>query len=176
MALIVEDGSVVAGADSYASLALFKTYSDNFGFDYSAMTDTQIEQCLRKATVYMVQKYRSRWKGIRVQRLQSLDWPRTGVSTEPSSVGTRQATWYLIENFVVPLDVQNACILMAQKAFIDGDLYPDGTQRAAKETVGSISVEYVPGSLQRVQYDAVEALLAVYLLSTGNICVGMTRG
>ena len=52
----------------------------------------------------------------------------------------------------------------------------DGTQRASQETVGPITVKYEQGSPQRVQFDAVTALLAVYLTGSRGVCVPLVRG
>lgn len=176
MTLVVETGAIVAGAESFASVAQFKTYSTNFGFSYTTLSDAQIEVALRQATRYLTQEFRMRWKGIRVNAAQALDWPRSGVNTEPTSIGSRWAAYYLVPNDIVPTEVVNACIIMAQKASAGTDLFPDGTQKTIQETVGPITTKYADGSPQRVQYDAVESLLAVLLTSVGGVSVGLVRG
>lgn len=176
MSLIVEDGSVVANAASYATVAQFKAYSDDYGFSYAAFTDTQIEQFLRKGARYLVQSYRARWKGIRKIATQTLDWPRSGCNTEPMSLGSRWAAYYLVANTIVPTEVVNANIIMAQKTSDGTDLFADGTQRAAKKQVDPISIEYQVGSPQRIQFDAVEALLAPFLQSIGGVSIPLARG
>lgn len=167
MSLTVEDGSVVAGAESFASVAAYKAYSDLYGVAYSAYTDTQIETYLRQATRYMQQSFRQRWKGTRVSPLQVLDFPRYG------SVVDR---YYIVASTTVPVDVVNACIILAQKVAAGTDLFPDATQKASQETIGPITVKYEQGSSQRAQFDAVEALLAPYLSSLGGMSVGLVKG
>jgi len=49
----LEDGSGVLNANSYATVAGFKTYQQNRGVDISAMTDPMIGQCLVRATDYI---------------------------------------------------------------------------------------------------------------------------
>ena len=73
MALIVEDGSIVTGAESYISVADASTYHSNRGNTAwaSLSTDAIREQCLRKATDFMRQAYRSRWQGYRVNEDQA---------------------------------------------------------------------------------------------------------
>mgnify|MGYP001583987326 CR=1 FL=1 len=77
--LTVEDGSVVTGAEAYASVAAYKAYSDLYGVSYSAYTDTQLETYLRQGARFLQQSFRQRWKGVRVSYLQVLDFPRYGI-------------------------------------------------------------------------------------------------
>lgn len=176
MSLLVEDGSVVVGAEAFASVAAFKTYSDNFGFAYAAFTDTQIEVALRLGARFMQQSFRLRWKGIRRIATQALDWPRAGVSTEPVAYGAHSSWRYIVQPDVVPVEVSDANIILAQKALSGTDLFPDATQKASQETIGPITVKYEQGSAQRVQFDAVEALLAPFLSSLGGVAVGLVKG
>jgi hypothetical protein len=78
MALIVEDGTGLANAESYVSVAAATTYHANVGNTaWAAITsDTTKEQLLRKATDYMVAQYRLQYAGCRRYSTQSLDWPR----------------------------------------------------------------------------------------------------
>ena len=174
MALIVETGVGLANSESYASVAELKTYWDNFGLSYAAFSDTQLEQHLRKGTRYMVQKYRLRWKGVRTSSTQALDWPRSGVATEPGALG--YGGLYVVDPNTVPTDIKNACIIMANKSSAGVDLFADGTQKAVEETIGPITVKYEQGSSQRVQYDSVSALLAPYLSSVGGVSVSLVKG
>ena len=171
MALVVETGTGLANAESYASVTEFKTRSDNFGFVYSTFTDTQIEQYLRKATRYMVQEYRTQWKGYRGVSTQALDWPRYGVYTDPVGYGGQN----YVASDVVPDDVKNACIDLAQKAPTVPDFFPDGTQQVTEKTVGPITLKYEQGSIQRKQFDAITATLSVYLNGSGRVNVQMVR-
>jgi hypothetical protein len=76
MALVVEDGTARADAESYCSVAAADTYHANRGNTvWAALTQTVKEQCLRKATDYMV-VYRNAWDGYRKTTTQALDWPR----------------------------------------------------------------------------------------------------
>lgn len=178
MSLIVETGAVVTGAESYCTVAYALTHHSNLGNDtWATITTAQQEQALRRATMYMTQMYRMRWKGTRVQSAQNLDWPRAGVSTDPVGFGSaRYPSWqYLVQPNIVPDDIQRACAELAIKAAA-GDLFPDATQKASQETIGPITVKYEQGSAQRAQFAAVEALLAPYLSSLGGVSVGLVKG
>lgn len=61
MTLVVEDGSIVSGAESYASVAQADAYFAARGITiWSPLLDAEKEQALRRATDYMVQTYRQR--------------------------------------------------------------------------------------------------------------------
>lgn len=74
MALIVEDGSIVAGADSYISLADARTLAANWGIALP-IDDTEAEIALRKGTAY-IGLNEGQFSGSRVSNTQSLSWPR----------------------------------------------------------------------------------------------------
>lgn len=77
MALVVEDGSGVSGAEAYQSLAGFKTYADGRGWDYSAKSDAQIEAAIRQGSTYIDALYAERFTGSPATGYaQGLAWPR----------------------------------------------------------------------------------------------------
>lgn len=77
MGLTVTAGS--ASADAMVSLADFKAYCDERGFDYSAFTDPEIEIAIRQGADYLSRTYGLLWKGIRASRTQSMPFPRCAV-------------------------------------------------------------------------------------------------
>lgn len=152
MALIVEDGSIVAGAESYVSVADADVYHVARGNTAWTGDETAKEALLRKATDYMLQVYGLRWKGDRVSSDQALDWPRVGVV----------AYGFDVASDVVPDAVANACAELALRA-IAGDLIPDTTRRTLREKVGPIEVEYDPNAPMVPDYQAIDNMLAAYL-------------
>jgi hypothetical protein len=78
VALTVEDGTVVAGADSYVSLAAAATYATNHGnTTFAALaSDALREAALRYATTWVDNRYS--WPGTIVDDDQALNWPRGG--------------------------------------------------------------------------------------------------
>ncbi|MEO8837566.1 MAG: DnaT-like ssDNA-binding protein, partial [Herbaspirillum sp.] len=143
MSLIVEDGSIIVGAESYASVAFADLYHSNHDNGAWTLLDVPAKEAsLRKATDYMQQAYRLRWKGVRAGFVQILDWPRLNVQIEDVGFGSIQA--YLPVN-IVPLEVQNACASLALTASTE-DLAPPLERETASESVGSISVSYVTGA------------------------------
>lgn len=77
MALIIEDGSIVTGANSYVDVVGAVAYATAFGINIGT-DDTITEQRLRKAMVYLENQ---EWRGNRSEaETQALAWPRYGVS------------------------------------------------------------------------------------------------
>lgn len=76
MAFTVEDGTGVAGANSYQSVVAFKAYHDDRGNDHSSYTDTQIEQALVRAADYIDKRWGPKFRGFRQKKSQGLEWPR----------------------------------------------------------------------------------------------------
>ena len=167
MSLICEDGSIVTGAESYCSVADASAYHTARGnAAWAALaTDAIRGQCLRKATDYMEQVYRSRWQGCRVGETQALSWPRYDVEVEG----------HAIDSDVVPDAVKRACAELALRASA-ADLNPDLTQGVLSEQVGSIQVTYDKTSPQFTRYRAIDALLSPYLKAGGGGCsMGVIR-
>jgi hypothetical protein len=157
MALIVEDGTGLANAESYASVAEFKAYHANIGNDVTLIADTTIEQLLRRATQYMVAVYRQRWQGRRTLSTQALDFPRYDVVVDGYSV---------LSN-IVPLEVKNACCELALKAN-SATLLEDKTQTVIREKVDVIEVEYSEFSPSQTRYSQIDNLLSVFLSSSNS--------
>jgi hypothetical protein len=177
MALIVEDGTGKAGAESYAEVAEVDLYHSNRGtLSWSLLDQPTKEQCLRKATDYMVAEYRMRWKGQRRTVAQALDWPRVGVISPDFASNLSFRTYGLIQVLfnVVPPEVKKACAELAYRASI-GELSPDLTQGVKTETVGPISVTYDSNSPQHIRYVHIENTLAVYMINSNSSMVKLTR-
>jgi len=78
MALTIEDGTVVAAADSYQSLVTARADAANRGLTLNA-DDTTAEQQLRQAYYFLTNIYEPRIQGFRVSPDQTSMLPRTGM-------------------------------------------------------------------------------------------------
>lgn len=78
MALIVEDGSIVANANSYVSVADVRAYATERGITLPA-DDATLETKVHMAMDWF-EGYTFRWQ--RVSPLQTLSFPRTGVELD----------------------------------------------------------------------------------------------
>lgn len=78
MALIIEDGSIVANAQSYATAAELREYARLRNIDGVPEDDIDAEALLIKAMDYL-ESFRARYKGDKVSSTQLLQWPRASV-------------------------------------------------------------------------------------------------
>lgn len=160
MTLIVEDGTGVAGAESYASVTDADSYWSARGNTvWAGLTQTQKDQALRSACAYMEAIYMGKWKGRRVSSLQPLSFPRSGIVVDDVQyVNT------------VPSAIRDANIELALRSS-DSALMEDQGAQVASETVGPISVTYAQGARQGTRYAYVEALLQPFLIGMNQIKV-----
>lgn len=77
MALIIEDGTLVANADSYATLAVARAFATKRNL-VPAATDITLEADLIKAMDF-IESHRGKFKGFIVAETQALQWPRKEV-------------------------------------------------------------------------------------------------
>ena len=176
--VIVEDGTIVAGANSYISEADADAYHD--ARNNTAWINASVkarQAALIKGADYLVQKYLNCWKGIRVDEAQTLDWPRAGVQTEDyfePDTGPRPALFpglaFIVDEDEIPIEIQNANAEAALRA-IAGDLTPDvsGNRSIKKLGAGSASVEYFPAAQSGVlgpddkRFPVIEGMVQPYL-------------
>jgi len=83
MTLTVEDGTGIAGADSYASLVFLIAYwtarpHDPLGVAFLAAAETKQEGAAREATIYMDATFGPSYRGQRRGYVQGRLFPRTG--------------------------------------------------------------------------------------------------
>ena len=76
MAFTVEDGTIVAGANSYATLAFADAYFLERAVAGWAGADDVKQAALVRATDYIEQRFSERFIGAAVEDTQSLSWPR----------------------------------------------------------------------------------------------------
>ena len=156
MTLVVETGSGMPDAESYLSVADFRTYCEARGLTVDG-DDTVAEQKLRIATGYIdtVRRY----KGSRLQVSQSLEFPRDSLT----DFGGLPVTG-------VPARVKNACAELAYKAFSE-DLYTDLDRggMVKSQSVGPISVTYADGAPAGKQFVSAMKLLDPYVRDNSQV-------
>lgn len=173
MALIVEDGTGRADAESYISVADADSYFELRGYTtWATMSEAEKEAALRRGTDYMLQAYRVSWKGTRTTATQALDWPRAWVEREDYLVSPVNAPQILCGTFYypsneVPREVAHACAELAYRAAA-GDLSPDLGRRTVRERVDVLEVQYDPNAPQHVVFRAIDNLLRPFLSSAGS--------
>lgn len=173
MSLIVEDGTGKSDAESYISVADADTYHSNRGNTAWASLLTAVkEQSLRKATDYMGQTYRLRYKGTRTSGTQALDFPRQFVEREDYQYATLNGAQMIGGYFYYPADevpneIKYACAELALRAS-STTLNDDLTQGVVREKVDVLEVEYDKYSSQKPRYPMIDGLIAPFLEFSSN--------
>lgn len=151
MAIIIEDNSGLADANSYADV----DYADSYFLDrnntiWSALTTAQKEALLILGTDYIETTYYDCFKGVMLNNLQALQFPRVDA--------------YGLE---INYDrVKKAVCELALRAN-DGDLNKDIDRQAIEETVDVITIKYSASSDPKTRYPLIATLLTP-LLSNGK--------
>lgn len=132
MALIVETGSIVTGADSYVSLADARVMAAALGLTLP-VADADAEVALRKGRLY-VDGYEPQFSGQRVTQAQPLAWPRQSA---------------VLHGYYWPSDAIPPALIDAQvmaASAIAGGANPwavdDGKAVASEAVEGAVSISY----------------------------------
>lgn len=148
MTLIVEDGTIVANANSYVSDDDYTTYSSARGYTIGADATTR-EQEILKAMDY-IESYRDQFKGLKVSADQPLQWPRYSVYLDG---------FQLDSNFI-PTELKRAVMEAAILSRSTSLVPSGGVQNVQSESIGELSVSYYSGgSYQTVQMKNVDQFL-----------------
>lgn len=167
MALIVEDGTMVSGADSYFSLADGAAYAALRGLTFPS-SGTAAEQAARRGSTYIDWAFNSRFPGRRRGgRNQSFEWPRVYASDAFPTDGVLYDTFgTAIPEDEVPTEVKNAAIEAAVRELASpNSLLPDFTASAVKKRVrvGDLEVEYASASIDPNDSRPIVPMLAAIL-------------
>src|SRR5215208_3350644 len=137
MAIIVEDGSGVVGANAYVSVDECAAYCDERGLAFGASPTLTGEQAIIRATEAIDATYGSRFPGYRTYgRDQSLQWPRTAAF---------DAEGIEIAGDEIPQEIKDAtCEAAVRELATPNSMLPDLARGGAIQRVkaGSVEVEY----------------------------------
>lgn len=159
MALIVENGTGLSDAESYASVSDADDYFAKRGNTaWTALTLAEKEHSLRKAALnYMLPVFYGRWKGQRMSATQRMDFPRIGVIKDTHPVLSDE----------IPDELKWANAELAVRAS-QGELISDEERTVLSEKVGSLQVTYSEHGSKKKQYPGVVALLRPLLGHSGK--------
>lgn len=154
MSLIVEDGTGLATAESYVSVADCTTYCTAHGLTAWTGTDAVKEVALRNATQYIDTNYSFKYEKTYVD--QALEFPR----------------YYWEWDEPVMSRLRAACCELAVKA-IAGPLFVDADPSVTiKVKVGPIEKTTRPAEQSgQVRYKQVDALLKELVLGGGSVAI-----
>jgi hypothetical protein len=151
MALTVEDGTGLANADAYVSLADALAYFTAHGSPavWTAATDAQRESAIRYATLWIDGRYQ--WPGTIRVTTQALAWPRSGVvDGEGRSVAYDSLPQRLVDATC------EAALQHLSNALNEILARGGGVQ---SETVGPISVSYFQSASAGRTFPYIDSLL-----------------
>ena len=158
---ITEDGTGKTTATSYLTVAEFRQYWTNRGTVYPTDTppataeDDKIKAYLNSATEFIDITFR--FKGIKVDEDQALEFPRYGVMRRNGR---------LIDSDIVPVDIKNACAYLAgMKSEIELNVVENNIR---SESYGPVSKAYAGGS--SISFPYISKLLSDYVVS-GNAII-----
>lgn len=169
MALTVEDGSVVTGADSWATRADFIAYALARGVVVADEDGTDVH--LVKAAVF-IGDHEANLKGYKVDRDQPLSFPRYGLVIEDWNWSSDEiARQVIICQMAYALDLH-------QSIDIYNPPQNPGLAKKSSRVEGAIKVEYAtdgstPQKLGRTS--AGDALLASLLNNNGMMSIKLVR-
>lgn len=168
MALIVEDGTGLATAESYVSVADCATYCTARGLTFATGTTENKEAALRRATAWIDGAYGRRFIGQRTNgRAQALCWPRIDAWDADNDE--------FIASDEVPDEIVTAtCEAAVRELASPGSLAPDMKRGGAVKSVkaGSVSVEFAGNAPAETTFKAIDQALAPLLTSTSGGLVG----
>jgi hypothetical protein len=175
MALIVEDGTGLANAESYISEADADTYFTAYtgtteATTWAAATTAGKEAALRIATQYLDVTYGHRWRGVKGSSTQALSWPRDNATDDDG---------FAIDDESIPVNLERATAEVGARHLADTSiLLPDvDTSRSIKSERVKVDVieeeiEYVGQKPTASSFPKVASLLRG-LLVTGGTPVGI---
>ncbi len=147
MALTVEDGTGVVGAESYATIAALDAWwlarsHKAYAATWAALTTAKKEGSAREAAAYLDARYGVRYRGTRKTSTQGLLWPRVG----PDDDGGEPTAVVDVDGFDLPALPTQLLPAMAEVAVraASTDLAPDvGAEgRVKTHKVGDMTVTF----------------------------------
>ena len=151
MAIIVEDGTVIANANSYVSVAFIDTFCANLGLSsWEAADDDDKDTALLRAMAYIEGMS---FKGYKTEDDQTLKWPREAATDEDG---------YAIDTDAIPTCLKNASARaayeeLASPGILQGNLTRDDF--TTSERVDVISITYEQGK-NEIVFRAIDTYLS----------------
>jgi hypothetical protein len=134
MALVIETGLIVPGAESFATAVELAAYAENFGKTIPAEVPQQ-EALLRRAALQMGSMP---WKGYAVNRDQALSWPRYDACRNG----------WVLPSDAIPVQIKAGQLALAAEIHSD-DLAPPESKKGAvirNRVEGAVDVQYAAAS------------------------------
>lgn len=183
LVITVEDGTIVAGANSYIALADCDAYHLGVNAAWAAGSEDNRKGALVRAARSLDRKYR--WRGYKVNpATQRMEWPRVGVMIAAGmGANNLTGTAYEYPANEIPQAVKDSqCELALRELATPGSTMPDldpNTRRKvvkAKAGPAETETEYSESSDLTVAFQTVDGLLSQAGLIGSLSTVELVRG
>jgi len=187
VALTVETGIGVPGADSYVATVDCGTYAANRGLTFAS--DATADAALRRATAYIDNTYRLRFPGYRTfRRAQNLEFPRTNAyytyaepqGDTPYFVDPRMLYPFDLigANTIPPEIIMATCEAAIREWASPGVLQPDLDRGGAVALLkaGPVEVKYASGADPNTVFQIIDAALSGIIGVRSSLTSRATRG
>lgn len=157
MALTVEDGSIVSGANSYISEAEYQSWADaRFAADRSTApaNDTEAERLILRAMDYFETLS---FIGLKSDENQPLQWPRDFAAIDG----------YSVESNEIPSEVKNSLYELSYAEEQSEGMSSNIERTTTSESIGPISVSYSSSSSRSVLVQASASLRKILKMGGG---------
>lgn len=155
MALIIEDGTGVTGADSYITVAEYQAWI-NARISTHTATDAVVESQIRRAMDYFETLC---FKGTKQSEDQPLQFPRYGLIIDT----------YYVNVDTIPNEVKKALYEIVYADERGVGLFEDIERKTLSEKVDVIEVTYADNSASRVLTPAASAWLRKLVKSSNTV-------
>lgn len=191
MAIIKEDGTIVAGANAYAALDEVDLYHEDRGNAiWTSADDETKEAAMLRATAGLESKYRGRWFGFKADHNaanapQFLAWPRRDDIDQSRANGFTAATMDEFtdgDGIAYPVDeipalviqaYKEVCLIEITQPFVSIQLSRDDMLKYQRVDV--IEQEWLRNAPAVVQFPHIDALLST-LANSAPVQLGASIG
>ena len=167
MALTVEDGTVVAGADSYISLANAKTYhtAHDDPTDWTSASDAEKESALKYGAATLDGAFD--WDGQITSATQVLAWPRADCSDREGRTPADNVIPQQVKDAQCELAVVHLGTVLTSTYDRDG--------MVASEQAGPVKIEYQDGAPGEATWPYILRLLNGLALRRSSVAIDIER-
>ncbi len=169
MALIVEDGSIVTGANTYVSTADFVTWATAIGEGANLPVDEPSLEALLLNAMFVIEA--ECYKGTRVSTEQPLSWPRSGVYVDGQTLPSDSIPYDLVQ-------AQCSYALTGNTQTLQPAIPAGGGAQVVEERVeGAITIKYrdAQGNASQTAEDTRANALLRPLICSGSGQLGIIR-
>ncbi len=159
--LIVEDGSIVANANSYVTYDYALAYHALRGNSaWAAGSESNQQYAIIRATQAVDSIYKNKWKGTPTKYgTQELEWPRQGVDVNGIE----------LDDDLIPTALQKAVCEAALRELISANSMTPDLDRGGeikRVKADTVEVEYMDGANSTTTFTAIDGLLANLVTGT----------